>query len=364
MTHPWRRPRSAARAVGFAAAVALVPAAGAAAAGEARTVSEPYRLSPHVAPGEAFQGVRLLGSVALRPVSLEGLTLGGLSGLAWDQDESRLYALSDRGALFHLRPRLAGGRLEAVELLAAYRLRDHRGRALRGPAADAEALVLRGSDNGRAGDSVLGVSFERQPRILEFSAEGRHLADVALPPALRERRRYADPNQALEALTWRPETGFVTGPERPLAGAAQGEVDLLGTAGGHWRYRLLDAVPNASLVDLEALPDGRILTLERGHGLMYTPIVVALRETRLDPQRSGTLLGVETLAVLDSSRGWSIDNFEGLAHHRDGRLFMVSDDNFNALQRTLLVYLELLPAARRPPVDNSQDFELRHKTSN
>jgi hypothetical protein len=340
--------------------VAIAPAA---AADGAVDVSRPYRLSPHVAPGEIFEGIRLLGSVALTPVSMDGLTLGGLSGIAWDEDASRLYALSDRGTLFHLRPTFDGDRLTRVTLLAAYALRDHRNRPLKGAYADAEALVVQHADNGKAGDTVLSVSFERRPRILQFTPEGRYLANLRLPPEMRDPRRYADPNKALEALTWFPRTGFVSGAERPLTGAEAGVVELFALDGRRWRYPLL-ATPEASLVDLEALPGGDLLTLERGHGLMFVPIVITLRRTRLDFEKDGALLAVETLAVLNSSRGWSVDNFEGLARHRGDRLFMVSDDNFNELQKTLLVYLELTGAGKRDDGGNSLEFELRHKTSN
>ncbi|NIP78507.1 MAG: hypothetical protein GWM90_04620, partial [Gemmatimonadetes bacterium] len=38
-------------------------------------ISRPYRLSPHVAPGQAFMGIRLLGTRVLDPVERDGMTL-------------------------------------------------------------------------------------------------------------------------------------------------------------------------------------------------------------------------------------------------------------------------------------------------
>ncbi len=70
---------------------------------------------------------------------------------------------------------------------------------------------------------------------------------------------------------------------------------------------------------------------------------------------------VTTLAVLDSSQGWSVDNFEGLARHRGLKFFMVSDNNFSALQKTLLVYFEPTGIGDPGTGGNSSEFELRQE---
>jgi hypothetical protein len=348
---------AAALVAAILSALAAVPAATAA---QALDVSQPYRLSPNVAPGEIHMGIRLLGSVALTTTSIDGLALGGLSGLAWDEDESRLYALSDAGALFHLRPHFDDGHLVRVQLLAAFALRDHHGRPLKDDRADAEGIVLRHANNGKPGDSVVAVSFERHPRIVLYEPDGRHVETLRLPADLVGAERYAGRNKALESLTWLPVTGFLTAPERPLRGAGDGIVSLFALDGRSWHYPLL-ATPKASLVDMQPLPDGSLLTLERGHGLMFLPIVISLRQTRVTAGNAGQRLPVATLATLDSSLGWSVDNFEGLTHHREGKFFMVSDDNFSALQKTLLVYFEPLNVGDPGNPSNSPNFELRQQ---
>jgi hypothetical protein len=325
-------------------------------------VSQPYRLSPHVAPGERHMGIRLLGTVELLATSFDGVALGGLSGLAWDEDESRLYALSDDGAVFHLRPHIEAGILSRVDVLAAYALRGRDGRPLEGRHADAEGLVVQGADNGTRGDSVLAASFERFPRIVRLRPDGRFVDSLRLPEELRDIGRYARPNKALESLAWFPRHGFVTAPERPLSDDGDGIVAIFALDGGRWRYPLA-ATPNASLVALEALPNGDLLALERGHGLMFLPLVITLRHTRIDWSASDSLLTVATLAVLDTSQGWSVDNFEGLTRHRGLKFFMVSDDNFNHLQKTLLVYFELAGADDAAIRSNVPEFEPRQKTS-
>lgn len=348
---------AAALVAGLLGSLAAAPAT---ASGDALEISQPYRLSPHVAPGEIHMGIRLLGSVALTPASVAGLTLGGLSGLAWDEDESRLYALSDRGALFHLRPRFENGHLLGVQLLAAFALRGPDGRALGGRHADSEGLVLQRGNNGVSGDSQLAVCFERLPRIALFAPDGRHQGTLQLPAALDDASRYAAPNKALESLTWLPGLGFLTAPERPLTASEDGTVSLFAIDGRSWRYPLL-ATPNASLVDMQALPDASLLMLERGHGLMFLPMVISLRHTRIPSDNTSKGLAVTNLAVLDSSQGWSVDNFEGLTRHRELKFFMVSDDNFSALQKTLLVYFEPVSTDDAHIRGNAPEYEPRQQ---
>ena len=325
-------------------------------------VSRPYRLSPNVAPGDSFMGIRLLGSVELENRSMDGLVLGGLSGLAWDEDEARLYALSDAGALFHLRPHFDDGRLVGAQLLAAFALRDRHGGALKDRWADAEGLDLRHGNNGKTGDSLLAISFERYPRVVLFKPDGHPVETLPLPAGLGDGARYSHPNKGLESLTWLPGTGFLTAPERPLTGGAEGFVSLFALDGRSWRYPLL-ATPKSSLVDMQALPDGSLMTLERGHGLMFLPIVISLHHTRVTADNAGQRLPVTTLAILDSSQGWSVDNFEGLTRHRRSTFFMVSDDNFSALQKTLLVYFEPLNPGDPGNWGNSSEFEPHHQIS-
>ncbi|MDX1432825.1 MAG: esterase-like activity of phytase family protein, partial [Gammaproteobacteria bacterium] len=234
---------------------------------------------------------------------------------------------------------------------------------------DAEALVARGARNGRRGDTRLVVAFERHPRVAEFDPEGRHLGELELPAVLADPAAYADDNAALESLAEHPELGLLTAPERALAsgaspapGAAAGpRVSMHSLAGMRWDYPLHPA-PNAALVDLAALPDGRLVSLERGHGMMYLPVIITLGLSRPRLENQGAPLAVETLAVLDTSKGWSLDNFEGLAWHEGMRFFLVSDDNFNDLQRTLLVYLEVLPGHGTPRAGNVPEFEPHHET--
>lgn len=309
-------------------------------------LSSPFEFSADYLPGDRFMGIRYLGAVTLRPAIIDGQLVAELSALAWDGDDQILYAVSDGGRLFHLKPEFDGGVLTGVAGIAAFPLRDENGQRLRGARADSEGLALENDRNGVRGDSVLVVAFERQPRLARYTPRGRYLGALPLPATLSSVANYASANKSLESVTHHPEFGWLVAPERPMITDEPGTLRIWDDRGGQWRYPLR-AVPNNSLVAMEALPDGSLLTLERGHGLLYVPVIISVRRIRLPPPGSPAPLEVSTTAVFDSSRGWRVDNFEGLTRIDGSRFLLVSDDNENAMQTTILLQIELVDPAPR-----------------
>ncbi|MDG4550009.1 MAG: esterase-like activity of phytase family protein [Candidatus Contendobacter sp.] len=304
----------------------------------------PIGLADQVGPGDIYAGIRLLGALRLNDASIDGLRPCGLSGLAWDENAGLLYALSDKGALFHLRPEFdSQGFLSGIYPVAAYPLRAASDAPVRPPFDDAEGLALR-----RVPDGVeLLVSFEMKPRVVRYGPKGEWRGEEPLPTPLRDIRNYRDPNQALESVTIHPRWGVLVGTETPLRADPADRVRIFSGDGRFWTYPLGKAPGNA-LVDMVMLPDGGLLTLERAFVNPLRPLIISLRRTEPLPAPGArrTPPQVADVAVFDSGRGWLLDNFEGLAHHRDWRFFMVSDDNCNAWQATLLVYFELDPPPR------------------
>jgi hypothetical protein len=307
----------------------------------------PIALANQVGPGDAYADIRLLGALRLNDARIDGLRLCGLSGLAWDEDAGLLYAISDMGGLFHLRPEFDGqGHLSGVRPVAAYPLRDAAGIPLRAPFDDSEGLALRNGENGVRGDTELLVSFEVKPRAVRYSPQGEWRGEEPLPAPLRDIRNYRDSNQALEAVTLHPRWGVLVGTEAPLRADPADRVRIFTGDGRFWNYSL-GAAPSSALVAMETLPDGGLLTLERAFVAPLRPLVISLRrvEALAAPGTNPVSLKVADVAMFDSSQGWLLDNFEGLTRHRGPRLFMVSDDNCNAWQTTLLTYFELRSTA-------------------
>jgi hypothetical protein len=291
--------------------------------------------------GDRRQGVHLLGALHLSRAECAGLKLTELSGIAWDEDEQTLYAVNDQGSLFHLRLAFADGRLVGAHLVQALRLQGEGAQPLRRRDVDAEGLAVLNGDDGLRDNSELVVSFERWPRIERYRPDGRRIGVYRLPEALRSRETYAEPNQALEAVTVHPRFGILTAPERPLRSQPADQTYLYGLDGARWRHPLA-AAPASAIVAMEALPDGDVLVLERSFVSLLNPLVITLRRARLPPRSEPPPTAeISEVAEFSTAGGWLLDNFEGLTRHRDGRFLMVSDDNESSLQRTLLVYFEL-----------------------
>lgn len=300
-------------------------------------------LNDQIGVGDTFQGIRWLGALRFNEPEIDGLPLCGLSGLAWDEDAGLLYALSDQGNLFHFSPVFdERGYLVGARAVAGYPLRDASGKPLRSPFSDSEGLAIRPSKTGTKGGTELLVSFEARPRVVRYDATGRWRGDIPLPAVLRNRHNYRNGNEALEAVTLHPRWGILTGSETSLRNDPPGLIRIFATTRRFWLYPLGDA-PGSALVAMEMLPDGTLLTLERAFVSPLRPFAISLRRTELPTSDKTALLRVKNVAVFNSDQGWLLDNFEGLTRHRAQRFFMISDDNCNGLQTTLLVYFELLP---------------------
>jgi len=258
---------------------------------------------------------------------LNGTALGGLSALGWDSDAQRLYLLSDRGQLYQARLDFTAGRLSGFSLLATLPLKSADGQPLEDDAADAESLIVEDGANGVAGDATLLVGFERQHRLQRFTPDGQPVGQPMRPTGFEG----ADFNAGAEALAIDRREGLVVGLEGPPEGMPAGITRLFAPASGRqWRYTLAPEA-GSGLTALEGNGD-TLLALERAFA-PPAPLVISLRRVRLTDSGEAE---VETLARLSSGEGWRLDNFEGLTRLDDGRFLMVSDDNFIALQTTLL----------------------------
>ena len=298
-------------------------------------------LSENIKVGDRIGHIRFLGMLQLPNPTVDGMRFSQLSGLAWDDDDGILYAISDRGFLFHLQPVFENGALTGLKLLKALHLRETGGnKPLKGTRADSEGLDTLKGRNGLKGDAELIVSFERFPRIVRYRPDGYAIEESPLPAPLNNAKMYQNSNKMLESVCADSKLGILTVPEAPLKGERQGVTRIFNLDGRFWIYPL----PAGNRISaLECLGNNRVMVLESNYGGILGRLQVFLKLATLSPNGSPTEpMPVETAVAFDTGKGHQIDNFEGLARHRGNRFFLVSDDNDLFIQRSLLLYFELL----------------------
>jgi hypothetical protein len=109
--------------------------------------------------------------------------------------------------------------------------------------------------------------------------------------------------------------------------------------------------------DATTLPDGRLLILNRRIGL---PDGFSAKLAILDPAgiEADKALTPQVIATLASPL--LVDNMEGLAiTHEDGRIvvWLISDNNFTAFQRTILMKFALDLPNKKPEAETAPGFE-------
>lgn len=337
---PWgsgaRAPLPSLCAVLFA--IALVPMGASAAEPYPSLNAKVVPLAENIGVGDTIGKIRFLGMLEIPTLTVDGMRLSQLSDLAWDDSAQVLYALSDKGFLVSFHPVFHEGALVDLKLARVVPLRELKtNQPLQRRRADAEGMDIR--RNGQTQEMELIISFERFPRIVRYRTDGYAIEEYKLPPPLNDAKNYRDGNKMLEGMCFDARYGVLAMPEAPLPDEDSGYNRLFSLTGRSWRYPTEN---ENRVVGLACLGNGEVLVLERDFGRLFWRSAVAIKRVRLSNAPADTTLAVETLVSLDTGKGFQIDNFEGIAHHQGKRFFLISDNNDFFLQRTLLLYFELL----------------------
>lgn len=255
-------------------------------------------------------------------LSMEAPDFGGLSGLAVQPDGQGFIALSDRGHLVTGVLSRTGGTLSGATDLHLSALKNTENGPLRRLDSDAEGLAIRP-------DGRLYVSFEHHHRVWTYRDPG---SEAAWLPRHVDFKRLQD-NSSLEALAIGPDGALYTLPER--SGRRDWPFPVYRYRNGQWSQPFTLPRRDRFLpVGADFGPDGKLYLLERDFRGLFG-FRTRVRRFELTPQG---VRGEETLLTTGAGKH---DNLEGLSVWRDPqgtiRLTMVSDDNFNRLQRTEIV---------------------------
>ena len=283
-----------------------------------------------------FMGIKILDQRQLVFQDINNVKFSEISDLAYYPKNQKLFMISDEGKLFIFKA-MFGDKIELLEPEDAVKLRKKNAKKFRKWRKDSEGLTL--DDSGR-----LLISFEGRAKIGWFhknSAQyGQMIKKYRLPNELLDPKNYRSRNKSLEALAWHPKFGVLTAAEWPIKKYHKKRQTVYALNGKKWHFK---AEPEArsAISAMEVMDDGNLLVLERSFTGILNPFVVTLKKVYLNKCKDANCK-TKVLAKMSSHAGWDVDNFEGLARVGKNRYVMISDDNDNFYQKTLLIYFEVL----------------------
>jgi hypothetical protein len=268
---------------------------------------------------------------------------GGLSGLQLSPDGRTMLAVSDKGYWvgatldYDERGQLAGVRNVMISPLLGLDgqplNKDNKADA------DAEDLV-------EIPGSGIVVSFEGKNRLWHYGATltdvffGKKPHPLPLPVDVAQAIEKLPRNGAIEAMThFSPGTLFVVAEDANKNDDLH-DAWLIGlTQVAKMTYRSSD---NFKPTGLSVLPNGDVLVLERRFTLMQG-LATRLKRLRREQVVENAVLEGEEIATL--AFPYNIDNMEGLfvreGDYGETLIYLVSDNNYNPLQRTMLMMFRL-----------------------
>ncbi len=264
-------------------------------------------------------------------------SFGGLSGASLSADGGTLTALADIGVWFRLVLRHdATGRLIGVSGGESGRLKDEHGKPLTTKyVGDAESIT-------RAADGSYYVTFEGWHRLWRYRAASDPLRAAAKYVRAPKGMTVLPGNEGVEAAAQLPDRRFLLLSE----GGFTADGDLQGWLGDGNRWAALTLAPSGAFrpTDLTVLPTGDVLLLERSVSL-FGGFAARLSIIGTAAIAAGARLAGQELAVIRSPL--PVDNFEAAAARAapDGSvlIYLLSDDNFNEAERTLLLQFRWRP---------------------
>jgi hypothetical protein len=320
----------------------------------ARIAAEPTRIEVRSTPITDFDNrdpakvrfgaLEFRGGLALT-TSFE--PFGGISAIHIEPDGSRFLAVTDRGSWLRGRIVYRDGRPDGVADIEMAPILGADGRPLAAQGwYDVESMTER--------DGLIYLGIERVQKIVRFDFRRDGFLARAESVGVPADFATLSANKGPECLTAAPKQSplggkLITVSERSLDGA------------GNLRAYALDGKTVGDVVDDRAvrfsvkrsddfevsdcviLPPGDLLLLER----RYSPargVGMRMRRVPLAAIKDGAT--VDGAIMIDVDLAYQIDNMEGMALHRNAAgetvITLVSDDNFSAIQRNLLLQFVLV----------------------
>lgn len=279
-----------------------------------------YDIKPNSLDSDTFMKIKLLDTKELKLKNVSEL-----SGLAYKKNT--LYAVSDRGFLYHFNLEIKADKIKKLSLKKTFALQDKNAKRLKKVKRDSEGITLL--------DNALLISFEKKSRVESFTLNGVTKKKQKVHKELRNLDSYQKANKGLEAVTYSKKYGIITAPELTLKGKNKA-FHILYSKKKKYKFPA-----RGSITSLEFINKNELLVLERVFNRSKLKWVITLSRVNLKESKK-SICKQSVLARFATKNGWKVDNFEGLTKISKNKFLMISDDNGTALQKTLLVFFEIL----------------------
>ncbi len=295
---------------------------------------------PHKTFSNPDNKVTIMGAVELRSTDDD---FGGLSALVMLADKQKTYLLTDRAYLI-VADSVINPETLAIECFNNALIRPLRGRStnpLVWHDADSEGMSIDAD-----GKKIL-VSFERHHRVVTYNPREEKLLPHKQYDAFDVKNLPF--NESYESVLRLKDKSIIAFPERHeiqenvLTGfrLMPNEQQDAKTTLQNLHLRRYDGF---WLTDLRQLSNGDFITLERSFNI-FDGMALQMRHIKHDDFLSGETADGDIIFKMQSGDG--VDNFEGLdiVPQDDGSymMYVTSDNNFSALQKTLIMSLSYKP---------------------
>lgn len=278
--------------------------------------------------------LRYRGGIEL---SSPDILFGGLSGLEVTADGKKLVAMSDNGRWVSLTLLYdKHGNLTGAADGVMKPIKRAEGFAKSGNWRDAESIA-------RDGAGGYFVAFERLHRIWHYRTPPKDPFDAVPIPLPGPTDIEEQPNNGgIEGLVRLCDRRLFAISEQ--AAADEDAVKAWVFDGKRWKNLRYATTENFQPTGAATLPNCNVAVLERSfavsQGVRSRVVVIPAKDIRPD----ATIRGEEVARLVPPV---TVDNMEGITARKGDNgeplIYLVSDDNFSPLQRTILLMFELLP---------------------
>jgi hypothetical protein len=184
-------------------------------------------------------------------------------------------------------------------------------------------------------DNSFYISFEGKSKIQKYSIDANPLEIQKIHKKLRNQKNFQGKNKGLESLVYSEKYGIITAPQEPLKNE-KNSMHALYSENKIWYFPY-----KAPLSSMVFMSKNKLLLLQRDYNKKKDSAKIYLTQVNLKKCVNGVCKS-KILATLKTKDGWRVDNFEGLTKVDEKRFLMISDNNNNPAQKTLLVLFEVL----------------------